>query len=682
VSNTAAQIHTLSADGAGLVIALSTSDGLPRVVHWGAAPGSVPPSPFGNSALPLVPVQHEGWAGRPAITGNPLPHRRFRLTAPPGLTESSLSVEAADADLSLAYELHLTPPGVIRVRARVRSEVPWTLAALRCLLPLPDEAAELLDFTGRWSLERVPQRRPFALGSHVRENRRGRTGHDSFLLVAGTPGFTDRHGEVWAVHVGWSGNHEHSAERMPDSTGALGGGELLDPGEIVLEPGGSYETPWVYFVWSGSGLDGLRDRFHRYLRSRAHHPSTPRPVVLNTWEAVYFQHDFGKLKALADTAASVGVERFVLDDGWFGARRDDRAGLGDWHVSEQVWPQGLRPLADHVHGLGMRFGLWFEPEMVNPDSDLYRAHPDWVLAAPGRLPAEFRQQHVLDLTRPEVFEYLLSRLDTLVTEIGVDFIKWDHNRDLVEAVRVHEQTLATYRLLATLRDRHAGLEIESCSSGGGRIDLGILEHTDRVWTSDTNDPVDRQQVQRWTGLLLPPELMGAHVGPEKTHITGRVTSLVMRCATALFGHAGLERDLTECSPQELGEIADWIALYKRTRGLLHSGRVVTPDRADPSASVHGVVAQDRRHALFCYAQLTSVASHTPLAPNPLRLRIPGLVPDTAYRVEIVLGPQGGGLVPAVIELNGLWRGRALATVGIPLPRLNPADALVLEFTAT
>jgi alpha-galactosidase len=276
----------------------------------------------------------------------------------------------------------------------------------------------------------------------------------------------------------------------------------------------------------------------------------------------------------------------------------------------------------------------------------------------------------------------VSRLDTLVTEIGVDFIKWDHNRDLVEAVRVHEQTLATYRLLATLKERHPGLEIESCSSGGGRIDLGILEHTDRVWTSDTNDPVDRQQVQRWTGLLLPPELMGAHVGPEKTHITGRVTSLVMRCATALFGHAGLERDLTECSPDELAEIADWIALYKRTRGLLHSGRVVTPDRADPSASVHGVVAQDGRHALFCYAQLSSVASQTPLAPNPFRLRLPGLAPDTDYAVEIVLGPQGGGLVPAVIELDRVWRGRALATVGIPLPRLNPADALVLEFTAT
>jgi alpha-galactosidase len=677
VPDTAAQIHTLSADGVGLVIALSTSDDLPSVVHWGAFSGDVPAAAFGNSALPLLPGQHEGWAGRPALTGHPLPHRRLRLTAPLELSDRALVAHASDENLRLTYELQVTAQGVIRARARVSSTQPWTLAALRCVLPVPDEATEVLDFTGRWALERVAQQRTFRLGSHVRENRRGRTGHDSFLLAVSTPGF----GQVWAVHVGWSGNHEHSLERLPDGTGALGGGELLDPGEIVLEPGSAYQTPWMYFVWSGSGWDGVRDRFHRYLRSRPEHPSTPRPVVLNTWEAVYFEHDFAKLKELADVAASVGVERFVLDDGWFGGRRNDRAGLGDWHVSPQVWPMGLRPLADHVHALGMQFGLWFEPEMVNADSHMYRAHPDWVLAAPGRLPAEFRHQQVLDLTRPEVFGHLLSRLDALVGEIGVDFIKWDHNRDLVEAVRVHEQTLAVYRLLASLRQRHPRLEVESCSSGGGRIDLGILEHTDRVWTSDTNDPIDRQAIQRWTGLLLPPELMGAHVGPDETHITGRVTSLEMRCATALFGHAGLERDLTACAPPELERISAWIALYKRTRALIHSGRTITVEH-DASASVHGVVAQDGSHALFCYAQLTSVASHTPLAPNPFRLRLPGLLADAVYGVSVAWGPHGGGLVPARLDIAGPWTGRALATVGIPLPRLNPADAVVLEFTAT
>lgn len=680
-------IHTLAADGVGLTIALSPEDRLPRIVHWGRDPGEVPLAPYGLSALPVLPIQHEGWAGRPAIAGNRagrFAHPRLRVTAL-DFTDNRMTLRATDAEAGLvvACELMLSPEGVIRARYDLTNagDDAWNVGSLRCLLPVPDEAVDLLDFTGRWALERVPQRRPFELGSHVRENRRGRTGHDSTtLLCLGTNSFANRSGEVWAVHVGWSGNHEHSAERMPDSVAALGGGELLESGEIRLARGETYQTPWVYFVWSESGLDGVRDRFHRFIRARETHPRTPRPVVLNTWEAVYFQHDFDKLKALADTAASVGVERFVLDDGWFGARRDDHAGLGDWFVSPDVWPDGLGPLADHVHKHGMQFGLWFEPEMVNPDSDLFRAHPEWVLAESGRLPDEFRQQHVLDLARPEVSAYLLDRLSALVDEVGVDFIKWDHNRDLVEAPHVHAQTVAVYRLLDKLRRRHPGLEIESCSSGGARVDLGILERTDRVWTSDTNDPVDRQQIQRWTNLLLPYELMGAHVGPTRTHITGRVTDLAMRCATALFGHAGIERDLTECDSDELRRLTEWILLYKRTRPLIHSGRVVTADRAD--ASVHGVVALDGSHALFCYAQLTSQPAHTPLRPNPMRLRLPGLSPETDYRVSVALPAQGGGLVPAVIDLGGgVFSGRVLETVGLPVPRLNPADAFVLEFTA-
>jgi alpha-galactosidase len=358
----------------------------------------------------------------------------------------------------------------------------------------------------------------------------------------------------------------------------------------------------------------------------------------------------------------------VLDDGWFGARRDDRAGLGDWYVSPDAWPDGLHPIVTHVHCLGMQFGLWFEPEMVNPDSELYRAHPEWVLADTDRLPALQRSQLVLDLSLPEVHDYLLARLDTLVTEYRLDFIKWDHNRDLLQAPHVHRQTAAVYRLLDALRAQHPGLESESCSSGGARIDLGILERTDRVWTSDTNDPIDRAQLQRWTGLLLPLELIGAHVGPARAHITKRFTDIGIRCATALFGHAGIEADLTEFDAADLDSLRDWIALYKRTRSLLHTGTVVTPDGVDATASVHGVVARDGSHALFSYAQLASALPQT-----PLRLRLPGLQPDTRYTVASVLGPSYDGAV----EITG----RALETVGLPLPRLTPADALVLEFSS-
>ncbi|GIH04731.1 alpha-galactosidase [Rhizocola hellebori] len=676
MSNGFEQIHTLSRDGVGLTVQLSNEDRLPRLVHWGADPGPVPPGPYGSSALPLLPLQHEGWAGRPALAGDRegrFPHPRLRLTTPVEFTEHAMTVRAADpqAGLEVVCELTLSAQGVIRADYAVTNTGPgiWTLSFLGCFLPVPDEAWNLLEMTGRWALERVPQQRPFHLGAHVRESRRGRTGHDSTTLLCLADGeLRNRTGQVWAAHVGWSGNHEHSAVRLPDAQGALGGGELLSSGEIRLDPGASYRTPSVYFAWSGCGLDGIRDRFHRFLRARDTHPRTPRPVVLNTWEAVYFDHRLDKLKALADAAASVGVERFVLDDGWFGARRDDRAGLGDWEVSADVWPDGLGPLVSHVHSLGMQFGLWFEPEMVNPDSELFRAHPDWVLADPGRLPALHRNQLVLDLSLPEVHDYLLARLDALVTEYRIDFIKWDHNRDLVEAPQVHRQTHAAYHLFDALRARHPGLEIESCSSGGARIDLGILERTDRVWTSDTNDPIDRQQIQRWTGLLLPLELIGAHVGPARAHITKRATSIEVRCATALFGHAGIEADLTGFDPAELAVVRDWIELYKRTRGLLHTGRVVTPDGIDPAASVHGVVAQDGSHALFSYAQLDSALPQT-----PMRLRIPGLLPQARYNVATVLGPEHDGAVSIT--------GRALETVGLPLPRLKPAEVLVLEFTS-
>ncbi len=676
MSHSFEQIHTLACDGVGLVVQLSNDDRLPRLVHWGANPGPVPNLPYRSSTLPLLPLQHEDWAGRPAMAGDRAgryPHPRLRLTSPVELTETAMTVRAADAQAGLAVvcELTLSAQGVVQARYEVTNTGPdiWTLSFLGCFLPVPDEASNLLEMTGRWALERVPQQRPLHFGSHVRENRRGRTGHDSTTLLCLADGqVRNRTGQVWAAHVGWSGNHEHTAQRLPDNCGALGGGELLESGEIRLEPGESYRTPTVYFVYSDGGLDGVRDRFHRFLRARETHPRTPRPVVRNTWEAVYFDHRLDKLIALADTAASVGVERFVLDDGWFGARRDDSAGLGDWQVSADAWPQGLGPLVEHVHGLGMQFGLWFEPEMVNPDSDLFRAHPQWVLADADRLPALRRNQLVLDLSLPEVHDYLLASLDALVTEYRLDFIKWDHNRDLAEAPHVHKQTLAVYRLLDALRARHPGLEIESCSSGGARIDLGVLERTDRVWTSDTNDPLDRQQIQRWTSLLLPLELMGAHVGPGRTHVTGRVTDLGIRCATALFGHAGIEADLTEFDAAELELLRDWITLYKRTRGLLHTGRVVTPDGVDESVSWHGVVAHDGSHALFSYAQLASALPQT-----PIRLRVPGLLPQTRYTVTTVLGPKDDGAV--------VITGRALETLGLPLPRLKPADVIVLEFSS-
>ncbi|MBC9004917.1 alpha-galactosidase [Micromonospora aurantiaca (nom. illeg.)] len=714
--------------------------GLPRVVHWGADLGPLPdedlpavvdatvppvvPSSFDRpTVLSLLPEASAGWSGRPGLAG----HRdgrdwstAFRLTgldvydepaapspallggaplhAPgvnkgPFLSSGRVEVRAADpgAGLSLTVEITLDAAGVLTLRHRLRNDGDgrYEVRELTPVLPVPAVATELLDLTGRWCRERAPQRHPWPMGAWVREGRHGRTGHDAtLLLVAGTAGFGFRHGEVWAVHTAWSGDHVTAAERRPTGESTLGGGELLTPGEIVLGPGEEYATPLLYAAHSADGLDGLSDALHTHLRARTSHPRTPRPVTLNVWEAVYFDHDLDRLRTLADAAAEVGVERFVLDDGWFRGRRHDQAGLGDWWVDGEVWPDGLQPLIDHVRGHGMQFGLWVEPEMVNPDSDLFRAHPDWVLQAPGRLPPPWRHQQVLDLAHPDAYAYLLERLDAVLSEHdGLAYLKWDHNRDLTEAGHagrpgVHAQTLAVYRLLDELRARHPDVEIESCSSGGARVDLEILRRTDRVWASDCNDALERLSIQRWTGLLLPPELIGTHIGPERSHTTHRVHDLSFRAVTALFGHHGIEWDITAIDAVERAELAAWVALHKRLRPLLHTGRVVRVDHPDPAVQAHGVVAHDRNHAVYAVSRVATSAAQVPGA-----VRLPGLDPQRRYRVR----PPAGVPEPALLELSPpgwlAWpgdgitvSGSVLGTVGVQLPALHPEQALLLEVT--
>ncbi|HET9657347.1 MAG TPA: alpha-galactosidase [Kineosporiaceae bacterium] len=703
----------LRAAGVALLVDTGRED-LPRVLHWGADPGPldgpalrrladdlVPAVP--NSGLDaawpftLLPGQADGWSGTPGVSGcrdggKPFPHWRTESVDVACEDDGStvLCCRAVDSEGGLAVVslLRLEPSGLLRVRHELTDlaggyRVDGVLAGL----PVPDQAVELLDLTGRWCRERGPQRRPFQHGTSARLSRRGRTGHDAtLLLAAGTPGFGFRHGEVWAVHTAWSGNHVHLAERLPEGAGSggsgvLSGGELLLPGEIRLAAGQTYSTPWVCFTYSADGLDGASAQVHRWLRSRPEHPRRPRPLTLNSWEAVYFDHDFDRLAGLARVAAKVGVERFVLDDGWFLGRRDEDAGLGDWYVDEAVWPQGLRPLADLVRDLGMEFGLWVEPEMVNPDSRLAREHPDWLVGNGSQdyLPRPWRRQQVLDVTDPGAYAYLLSRLDGLVDEIGIAYLKWDHNRDLHEATRVHEQTLAVYRLLDELRARHPGLEIESCSSGGARVDLGILARTDRIWASDTNDPVERQAIQRWTGLLLPPELVGAHVGPAQAHTTRRVTDLDFRCLTALFGHAGIEWDITTCDEAEQATLTRWTALYRELRHLLHTGDVVRADDPDSGAWLHGAVSPDGSEAVYAYLRLASAPDA-----RPGRLRLPGLDAGRGYRVvrRGELGPAPTSAAPAWWQRGeALTSGDVLAGIGLPGPLLNPGEAVLLHVRA-
>lgn len=685
--------------------------GDPVLLHWGAAlaPGSdltglvassVPAVPHSALDAPrqrgLLAQTAAGYTGLPALEG-------FRPagSGPWSPRVSSWSWEVfedpvvlrgsdPEAGWDVALELELTEEGLLRLRTSVTNagDSDLVLTAVRAALPVPARATELLDLTGRWCRERTPQRRSWTSGTHLREGRHGRTGHDAtLLLAAGVPGFGFGHGEVWATHVAWSGDHAAYAERTPEGECVLGGGELLGPGEVVLEPRETYAAPWLVGTYSEAGLDAASHRLHAWLRRHTPRSRRTRPVLVNTWEAVYFDHDLGVLTELARAAAEVGVERFVLDDGWFGSRRDDLRGLGDWEVSAEVWPEGLHPLVEVVHGLGMDFGLWVEPEMVNEDSDLVRAHPDWVLRGRSSLPPEWRHQQVLDLQHPAAYAHVRDRLLALLGEYPVAFLKWDHNRDLVDVAHdgrpaVHGQTLAFYRLLDELREHHPDLEVESCASGGGRIDLEVLTRTDRVWPSDTIDAVERQRINRWTSLLVPPELLGNHIGGPVAHTTGRTLPTGFRGATALLGHLGIEWDLRALSAEQRAEVAAWVALHKRVRPLLATGRLVRGDHHDPAVVVTGIVAEDAREAWYVVATVD-----TPLTQSVGPVRLPGLDPATSYEVRDET-PADPGAHRAFI--GGHWLdgpgvrvdGRSLGTVGVGFPPLAPEAAHVLHVVAS
>jgi alpha-galactosidase len=405
-------------------------------------------------------------------------------------------------------------------------------------------------------------------------------------------------------------------------------------------------------------------------------------MTLNMWEAIYFNHDEAKVRQLVDVASEIGVERVVLDDGWFGSRRNDRSGLGDWTVSTDMWPNGLTGIVEYVLSKKMEFGLWFEGEMVNPDSDLYRAHPDWILNVNGRVPPTWRHELVLNLDNPDAYNHVLNQTSDILANHNISYIKWDHNRTLIDAgsegrPAVGKQTRALYRLFAELKKRHPGLEIESCASGGARIDLGIIDLVDRFWTSDNNDALERQTMQRWTMQFIPPELLGTHIGSDPGHQTGRHLSLAFRAATALFGHAGLERDVTSLSREELSALKDWISLYKSKRALLHSGDVIRIDYPNEAHYLHGVVAQDKSEALFSFVQLRPiVTSHAP------KLTIRGLKSSSKYQIRVIRDAGSTEFMaitpPPWLESGAVMTGSELENVGLPAPILRPENALLVE----
>lgn len=698
--------HSLHVGATQLVV--NTASGVPEIT-WLGTPlhanldllTTLQERPIANASISvmapasLLPTEADGWVGAPGIEGSRADGSAWspRFVVDDVAEEAGvLTITSIDeiAGLQLVSRLELTPSGVVTIAVNLSNvgTTDYSLNALRLTVPVGDAITEVVVPEGRWVHEYHEVRLPWRAGAIEQVNRRGRTSHDKPpWITAGTAGFTNQTGTVWGAHLGWSGNAAIRAEVLTDGRRVLQLGEVLLAGELTLSPGETYDSPIAYVATSNDGNNGLSQAFHRFVRARSQHDQikSARPVHMNTWEAVYFNHDLEILKNLADRAAEVGAERYVLDDGWFHGRRLDNAGLGDWWVDQAVWPNGLEPLITHVTGLGMEFGIWVEPEMVNPDSELYRNHPDWAFGVPGYEKVLGRDQLVLDLTNDDAYAYIFEHLDALLADHDISYVKWDMNRDHTQAASgsraaTRAQTLAVYRLIDELRARHPGVEIESCSSGGGRADLGILDRTDRVWASDSNDALERQRIQRGFLRWFPPELMGAHVGPEISHTSGRRLTLGFRGTTALFGHFGIEWNIGDASPEDRKQLASIVETHKSHRDLLHTGTMWHMDTVDPALVAFGVVSSDQTEALYSVAQLEIARYGT-----PERLQLLGLDAEKQYSVNLIsLADTKLGMAVKqpkwVTESISGVDGATLLTYGVQLPCLDPESAILLHVT--
>ena len=643
-----------------------------------------------EALITLSPEAATGFMGSPGVQM----HRSGRQwaiyakTKSVNLVDNQLTIisqcHGAEIQLTHCLALHASTDVLTATTAitNIGSSALWLDRCDAPCIPVPMRYNKILGFTGRWanefqqvSIDRFP-------GAYVRENRSGRTSHDSFPgIVVHTEDTNESSGSAYGLHLGWSGNHQLRIEEQHTGQAYAQLGELFFPGEMSLEPGEKYCSPTLYGTSTAHGFSAISESFHGYVRASLTDKrvrNKVRPVHFNTWEAVYFDLSYDRLCELADVAAEVGAERFVLDDGWFKNRKSDKAGLGDWFVDKSVFVDGLGPLIDHVKAKNMEFGLWVEPEMVNPDSDLYRAHPDWVLNADPAPLILSRNQLVLDLTRTEVQTYLFERLDALLTEYSISYLKWDMNRAVYQPNNQggravgHYQTNALYTLLGRLRAAHPAVEIESCSSGGGRADFGILGFTDRIWTSDSNDALDRLRIQKGFSMFFPAEVMGAHIGPGVCHITGRILSMETRAGVAMFGHMGIEANLLEMDDDQTETLKAGVALHKKHRQLIHSGNLVRLN-TQSNENGFGIIAQDGGEALFSYTQLDSL-SHSVGG----RLQFVGLDSNCLYQVSIVWPQEPKSYSTSILDvINGsVISGEALTKAGIQLPVMHPASLLV------
>ena len=537
---------------------------------------------------------------------------------------------------------------------------------------LPPDRYTLSYLTGRWAGEWTLNQEPIHPGARVIESRRGSTGHqanpwfaisrDASRKNPGPITAAEEYGEVWFGALAWSGSWRFTVEvNQLDFVRVTGGFNPFDF-RYKLNPGEHLETPVFYGGYSDHGLGGASRVLHRFEIANVlpHAPNPkPRPVIYNSWEATEFKVDEPGQVALAEKAASIGVKRFVMDDGWFGQRKTDHAGLGDWYVNPEKFPNGLKPLIDKVRGLGMDFGLWVEPEMVNPDSDLYRKHPDWVLNFPGRPRSEQRNQLVLNLARSDVRDYVEGFLDKLLSENDIAFLKWDYNRNWSEPgwdqVPVDQQQGVyieyirnLYAILSDLRKKHPNVDIESCSGGGGRIDLGILHYTDEVWPSDNTDPFDRLSMQDGFSYAYPPQIMMAWVTDSPHWLNGRSTSLTYRMLSSMQGSLGIGANLNHWTAEDFATVKRLIDAYHSVQPTIVRGdlyRLISPRDGSEMSATQSVARDKNQAVVFAFTHSTQEGRGFPL------LQLQGLDPDAEYQLTFI---EGKGRAGTPTSASGAW----------------------------
>jgi alpha-galactosidase len=601
----------------------------------------------GSTVTRLAYAGHAIRAGKPEVPGLPSTYVEDEAEA------RTLEVDVADpvsgARVRLRYTIFRDLPAIARsVHIENAGDAPFRVTcAMSASLDLSDADWEFVHLSGAWARERHVRTRRLAPGRQSIASLRGASGHEhSPFLLLKRAATTESHGEAIGLSLVYSGNFLAEVEVDPFDTARARIGIAPEAFAWTVDPGGAFEAPEAVLVHSASGLGALSDAYHRLYRerlARGQWRDRVRPVLINNWEGTYFDFDEQRLLTIASSAAAMGIELFVLDDGWFGERDDDTSSLGDWTVDRRKLPNGIDSLARWIEELGMAFGLWIEPEMVSPRSRLFAAHPDWAIGSPGRPRTEGRHQYVLDMSRPDVVDHLFRALSDVLGSAPITYVKWDMNRNITEPYGpalpperqgefFHRYMLGVYDLYRRLTSAFPHVLFESCAGGGGRFDPGILAFAPQGWTSDDTDAVERIRIQWGTSMVYPLSAMGAHVSATPNHQVGRITPLATRASVAFFGVFGYELDPTTMTADDRRAVSEQVAFYRVHRELFQRGRfirLVSPFEGDGNEAAWMSVADDARSAVVG----TYRVLNRPY-PGPDRLRLRGLDPALRYGVSI------------------------------------------------